>query len=84
MAPRFERKKDKQHTGVDADSADRGSEEEGLSQEEFALQQGHAMPDRAALSTINADVTIPLDPTVAAACSRNGRRGCLRVGRADG
>ena len=62
---RFKRKHDQQRTGEEAGA---GGHElgEGLSEEELALQQGEAIPDRAALSTLKADVAIPLNPALAA------------------
>ena len=66
MARRFERKKTEQHTGEDAGSAGRESQEEGLSEQELGLHHAEAIPGRAALSVLNANVSIPLDPSVAA------------------
>lgn len=66
MTRRFERKGDERRTGADAQSSSRAAARDGLSEEELGLQHAEALPDRAALSTLNADVTIPLDPSVAA------------------
>ena len=64
MARRFEREKDEEHTGGETGE---GLElEEGLSEEELALQHAQVIPDRAALSTVNADVAIPVNPALAA------------------
>jgi hypothetical protein len=37
-----------------------------LSDEELAAQRGGPLPDREALSVLNADVAIPADPAIAA------------------
>lgn len=39
---------------------------DGLSEEELATHAAEAIPDRAALSTVGADVTIPVDAALAA------------------
>jgi len=41
-------------------------EEDQLSDEELAREQGAPLPDRAALSTLHADVAIPVNPVLAA------------------
>lgn len=55
MMPRFRRKKDEPEP-----------EKDELSEEELLLQSGEALPDRAALSTLDADVAIPINPELAA------------------
>lgn len=40
--------------------------EEGLSEEELEAQEGSPLDDREALSIVQGDVSIPLDPGVAA------------------
>jgi hypothetical protein len=66
MARRFEGSRDDRPADADAASERREPEQDGLSEDELGLQHAEAIPDRAALSTINADVMIPLDPSVAA------------------
>ena len=47
--------------------ADRSDERpDGLSDEELAEAGGEVLPDREAMSVISSDVTIPVDPAVAA------------------
>jgi len=41
-------------------------EEEQLSEEELARETGEPVPDRAAMSTLDADVAIPVNPALAA------------------
>ena len=47
----------------DPDKAERKDE---LSEEELESERGGALPDREALSVLNADVAIPADPAIAA------------------
>lgn len=42
------------------------SQEQGLSAEELEREQVEHLPDREALSVLRGDVTIPLDPDIAA------------------
>ena len=42
------------------------SEKVELSEEELRLQKGRTLPDRAAMSTLDADVAIPINPELAA------------------
>ena len=44
----------------------RPEEEEGLSAEELAALEGEALPDREVMSVLDANVPIPLDPSIAA------------------
>ena len=44
----------------------KGEEEDQLSEEELARETGEPLPERAALSTLDADVAIPVNPAVAA------------------
>lgn len=44
----------------------KAAEEDELSGEELARETGVALPDRAALSTLHADVAIPVNPALAA------------------
>jgi hypothetical protein len=45
---------------------DKPGGEDELSEEELEAQRGGALPDREALSVLNADVAIPADPAIAA------------------
>ena len=47
-------------------SEDRESRHDGLSDEELEGHEVEELPDREAMSVIRGDVTIPLDPDVAA------------------
>ena len=47
----------------DPDQRERGDE---LSEDELESERGGALPDREALSVLNADVAIPADPAIAA------------------
>ena len=49
----------------DPDKRKRKREDE-LSEEELVSERGGALPDREALSVLNADVAIPADPAIAA------------------
>ena len=42
------------------------SDEDELSQEELLRERGRELPDREAMSTIDADVAIPVNPALAA------------------
>lgn len=41
-------------------------QDEALSEEELALHTAESVPDRAALSSLATDITIPVDPSLAA------------------
>jgi hypothetical protein len=41
-------------------------EKRGLSPEELAEQEGEVLPDREVMSVLDANVAIPLDPSIAA------------------
>jgi hypothetical protein len=45
---------------------DRNPGKDELSEEELESERGGALPDREALSVLNADVAIPADPAIAA------------------
>jgi hypothetical protein len=45
---------------------DKGERKDELSEEELESERGGALPDREALSVLNADVAIPADPAIAA------------------
>jgi hypothetical protein len=45
---------------------DKGEGVDELSEEELESERGGALPDREALSVLNADVAIPADPAIAA------------------
>ncbi len=45
---------------------DPSSDKDELSDEELLLQRGQELPDREAMSTIDADVAIPVNPALAA------------------
>ena len=47
-------------------SEEREPPEDGLSEEELAGHDVEELPDREAMSVIRGDVTIPLDPDIAA------------------
>lgn len=51
---------------TNARDADRPAGEDQLSDEELRAQTGEALPDRAALSAIDADIAIPVNPALAA------------------
>jgi len=49
-----------------ADRFRRPRPQDGLSEEELEREGGELLPDREALSVVRGDVTIPLDPDIAA------------------
>lgn len=57
MSKRFRREADHRHEEQEGDE---------LSESELAVHTAAALPDRAALSTLDADVAIPMDPALAA------------------
>jgi hypothetical protein len=51
---------------VTSEHSDLEPPDEGLSQEELEAHDVEVLPDREAMSVIRGDVTIPLDPDIAA------------------
>lgn len=58
MRRRFERKQ--QPAPADTEP------EDALSEDELDLHRAEAVPDRAAMSTVGSDISIPVDPALAA------------------